>query len=297
MGSQPANTSSAATESSICERQRSNWSNLLPILRFRWIISAGRAKYTRPLSTKAELKHARSLQQKKYRESAGLFLVQGPKLVAELAQSGWFVEAVYATEQAQQKNRWPLANVLPAHELDRIGTLESGNEVVAVVRKRIPAAFAPMRKDELILVLDGVSDPGNLGTLLRIADWFGIGRVVCSPESVEVWNPKCVQASMGAIFRVEVYYLALAPFLAGQQRSGTRLYLASMEGRSVFEEQLIRPAALVLGSESHGISGAVRALDNTLITIPGSGKSESLNVAMAASALCMEFTRQLKVPN
>lgn len=251
-----------------------------------------RAKYTRPLITKAELKHVRSLQQKKYRESTGLFLVQGTKLVAELLRSERPVEGLYATEEARLKCNWRMATVLPAHELDRLGTLESGVEAIAVVRKMIPEKFKATRADELILVLDGVRDPGNLGTLLRIADWFGIGRVVCSPDCVEAWNPKCVQASMGALFRVEVHALELTPFLVEQERSGTALYVASMEGRNVFDVALKRPAALIMGSESHGVSDEVRLIRNNLISIPGSGNSESLNVAMAASALCMEFARQ-----
>ncbi|HQX29505.1 MAG: RNA methyltransferase [Flavobacteriales bacterium] len=255
-----------------------------------------RAKYTRPLITKAELKHVRSLQQKKYRDSTGLFLVQGPKLVAELLACDGPVEALFVTEEAQLKYNWPSSTVLPAHELDRLGTLDSGVEAIAVVRKSIPEKFGTTRTNELILVLDGVRDPGNLGTLLRIADWFGIARVVCSPDCVEVWNPKCVQASMGALFRVEVHSVELGSFLADQERSGTSLYVASMEGQNVFDVALKRPAALIMGSESHGVSDAVRTIRNTLIAIPGSGNSESLNVAMAASALCMEFTRQLRLP-
>ncbi|MBK9536336.1 MAG: RNA methyltransferase [Flavobacteriales bacterium] len=248
------------------------------------------------MTTKAELKHVRSLQQKKYRESTGLFLVQGPKLVAELLQSDGRVEALYVTEEARSKYDWQQATMLPAHELDRLGTLESGVEAIAVVRKIIPEMFGPMDTDEMILVLDGVCDPGNSGTPLRIADWFGIKRVVCSPDCVEVWNPKCVQASMGALFRVEVHSVDLSSFLTEQERTGTALYVASMEGRNVFDVALKRPAALIMGSESHGVSDAVRAIRNTLIAIPGSGNSESLNVAMAASALCMEFARQGSSP-
>ncbi len=247
--------------------------------------------------TKAELKHVRSLQQKKYRESTGLFLVQGPKLVAELLQAMDPWKRFMLLKKRSSKYNWQHAStVLPAHELDRLGTLESGVEAIAVVRKIIPEMFGPMNTDEMILVLDGVRDPGNFGTLLRIADWFGIKRVVCSPDCVEVWNPKCVQASMGALFRVEVHSVDLSSFLTEQERTGTALYVASMEGRNVFDVALKRPAALIMGSESHGVSDAVRAIRNTLIAIPGSGNSESLNVAMAASALCMEFARQGSSP-
>ncbi len=248
--------------------------------------------YPGPLSTKAQLKLARSLQQRKVREREGLFLVQGPRLVAELLGSGWTPQAIHATQDAADRMGLHDADILPPHELDRIGTLESGNEVVAVVHIPGPRAALAPSGAELLLALDGVSDPGNLGTILRVADWFGIPRVMCSSGSVDVFNPKCVQASMGAIFRVAVHYDDLAPRLSAWRSAGTRLYIASMEGAPVFGMALQRPAVLVLGSESHGVSPAVRALQGELVSVPRVGAAESLNVAMAAAALCMEFTRQ-----
>jgi TrmH family RNA methyltransferase len=241
---------------------------------------------------KALFKQARSLQQKKFRDQSGTFLVQGAKVVRELLDSSFSVEAVLATAATAGELGLSGATIVLPHELDRIGTLESGNEVVAIVRK--PAALPPgdLGLDELAIALDGISDPGNLGTVLRIADWFGIRRVWCSPGSVDAYNPKCVQASMGAIFRVRVDQLDLPALLARQQQRGATLYFASMEGGSVFRQRLVRPAVLVLGSESHGLSAAVRGLPGELVGVPGGGGSESLNVAMAAAALCMEFTRQ-----
>jgi TrmH family RNA methyltransferase len=244
------------------------------------------------VSTKALLKHARSLQQKKFRDQHGEFLVQGPKVVAELIASRWPVSALLATEGMAERAEFRGAEVVPAHELDRIGTLESGNELIAIARKPANTPPVDLAADELVIALDGISDPGNLGTVLRIADWFGVGRVWCSAGSVDPFNPKCVQASMGAIFRVAVQHADLGLLLKRQQEQGAVLYLASMEGRSVFAENLARKAILVLGSESHGISAEVRGLKNTLVSIPGKGGAESLNVAMAASALCMEFARQ-----
>ncbi len=248
------------------------------------------------MSTKADLKFVRSLHQKKVREAEGLFLVQGPKLVGELLASGWPVRSLYATAEMAAQLRLNDAEVLPAHELDRLGTLENGNSVVAVVERPAQNAFAPLGTDELVLALDGVADPGNLGTVLRIADWFGIARVLCDRGSVEVFNPKCVQASMGAVFRVAVHYVDLAEVLERERAAGATLYIASMEGRSAFDLQLRRPAILVLGSESHGVSAAVRALGGETLSVPRVGAAESLNVAMAASALCMEFTRQRTTP-
>lgn len=244
------------------------------------------------MSTKALLKHARSLQQKKFRDEHGEFLVQGPKVVAELLASGWPVSALLATKAVTARPEFSAAEVIADHELERIGTLESGNELIAIARKPVQGPVIDLAADELVIALDGINDPGNLGTVLRIADWFGVGRVWCSTGSVDPFNPKCVQASMGAIFRVAVQQVDLAPVLSGQQGKGAALYMASMEGRPVFAERLAGKAILVLGSESHGISTQVRSLKSTLISIPGKGGSESLNVAMATSALCMEFARQ-----
>ena len=253
---------------------------------------AGQRQRYPTVTTQADLKRIRALQQRKGRDEQGLFLVQGPKLVAELRRSQWPVEAIYATARAAEEHVIREAIILPDHEVERLGTLESGNVLVAVVRQPSDAPLHVPSANELVLALDGINDPGNLGTVLRIADWFGICRVICTPKSVERFNPKCVQATMGALFRVQVAYSELPPLLVEWQAAGTALYLASMEGANVFTTGLRRPAVLVLGSESHGISEAVRSLNAELIGIPQVGAGESLNVAAAASALCMEFTRQ-----
>ena len=257
---------------------------------------AGQRQRYPTVTTQADLKRIRALQQRKGRDEQGLFLVQGPKLVAELRQSDWPVEAIYATARVAGEHGIPEATILPDHEVERLGTLESGNVLVAVVRKPNEAPLHAPQGQELVLALDGISDPGNLGTVLRIADWFGIHRVICTPQSVERFNPKCVQATMGALFRVQVAYAELPPLLSAWKEQGTAVYLASMEGANVFTTELHRPAVLVLGSESHGISAAVHAVGSQAIAIPRFGAGESLNVATAASALCMEFARQARTP-
>jgi len=244
------------------------------------------------LTTKAALDHARSLHQKKFRELSGDFLVQGERSVRELLGSGWPVQALFATEEMARVLKLTDANIVLPHELDRISTLESGSQLVAVVRKPHRAPLERVEADELVIALDGIRDPGNFGTVLRIADWFGVRRVLCSADCVEEFNPKCVQASMGAFLRVDVHRHDLAPKLQALRSAGATLYLASMEGASVFTTSLRSPAILVLGSEAHGVSKAIRDLKSELISVPRSGGAESLNVAMAASALCMEFTRQ-----
>lgn len=236
----------------------------------------------------------RALHQKKHRAEQGLFLVQGPKLVAELLASGWPVRAIHATAASAARIAHERVQVHAAHDIERMGTLESGNQVVAVAEMPRRGAMAPLESGELVLALDGIADPGNLGTLLRIADWFGVRRILCSADCVEEFNPKCVQASMGSLFRVAVHRAALAPELDRLRTEGAALYLATMDGAEAFDAALRRPAVLILGSESHGHSPAVRALQAEAIAVPRAGQAESLNVAMAASALCMEFMRQAR---
>ncbi|MCC6649203.1 MAG: RNA methyltransferase [Polyangiaceae bacterium] len=266
--------------------------------------SVPRPRYRRAVVTvsQAELKRVRALQQKKARAEASRFLVQGRKVTAELLASTWDVEAIYATEDAAAfvadaaRRRRVEVHVLPAHELERLGTFERGNELVAVAVSREQAKFRLPEPGELVLALDGVHDPRNLGGLLRIADWFGVRRVVCSQDCIEVTNPKVVQSTMGSLFRVQVRYAQLAVELPQCAAAGVHLYLADMGGASAYDAPLARPAVLVLGSESHGLSEVLRGLCAQVLSIPRVGRAESLNVAMAAAALCSEFARQAGAP-
>lgn len=238
------------------------------------------------------LKRVRALHQKKYRDEKGLFLVQGRKLVQELLRSPFEVVVIHATAEAAHGLGLNEALIHPGHQLEKVGTLESGNEVVAVVRKpKVRSMVAPGARG-LVLALDGINDPGNLGTVLRIADRFGAEAVWCSEGSVDVFNPKCVGASMGSIFRIPVTYGILPDALARMQAAGVHIYKAEGTGKDVFDADLKRPSILVLGSESHGLSEAVAAGPGLSIAIPNWGGAESLNVAMAAAALCMEFARR-----
>jgi TrmH family RNA methyltransferase len=248
--------------------------------------------------SQAALKRLRALQQKKFRQESGRYLVQGRKVVAELLQSSHRVETILATEESAAWVK-PLAaprnvsiQILAGHELDKIGTMEKGNELIGIAITPEEPEFRPALPGELMFALDGVRDPRNMGGLVRIADWFGVKRILCSEDCIEIYNPKCVQSTMGSIFRVEMRYVPLEAELAQCAGAGARLYVADMEGEPVFEATLARPAILVFGSESHGLSEAVRALGAKVIAIPRVGSAESLNVAMAAAALCTEFTRQ-----
>lgn len=246
----------------------------------------------------AEVKRVRALQQKRYRVETRRFLVQGRKVVAELLASRVRTEALFACGDAAEWIRPAAARAgvpvqeLPAHDLGKLGTFETGNELVAVAVEPDELPFRAPRAGELMLALDGIHDPRNMGGLLRIADWFGVSRLLCSADSMEIYNPKVVQSSMGSIFRVEVRYGSLGDELTRCAAAGARIYLANMDGAPAYQTELARPAVLVLGSESHGLSEATRALDATTIAIPRVGQAESLNVAMAAAALCAEFARQ-----
>ena len=250
-----------------------------------------RPKISAPMSTNAHVKRLRALHQKKAREEQGLFLVQGPKLVRELLASHGAVDSIHATEHMAREMGLPNAVIHPVHDMDRMGTLENGNEVIAVVRTPRNEPPQPPRGQGLTLALDGISDPGNLGTLLRIADWFGVGQVWCSQDCVEAYNPKCVQASMGSLFRVPVRYGDLPTAILDAVGTNAHVYKAEASGENVFGIALERPAILVLGSESHGLRAPVRNGPGRSIAVPRYGSAESLNVAAAAAALCMEFAR------
>jgi len=252
-----------------------------------------RPKISAAMSANPHLNRVRALHRKKQREEQGLFLVQGRKLVRELLGSRFRVDSIHATREAAETMGLRDAIISPAHDLERMGTFEHGNEVIAVVHVadevpvRLPAA------NELVLALDGINDPGNLGTVLRIADQFGVKQVWCSEGSVEMYNPKCVQASMGSLFRVAVSSGDLPKALRDAITAKANVYKAEASGTDVFTVELQRPAVLVLGSESHGLSEEVERVGGTSIAIPGSGGAESLNVAAAAAALCMEFARRI----
>lgn len=230
---------------------------------------------------KNDLKLIRSLHQKKYRLRHGLFVAEGEKVVRELAASGMEVHAVYSTDPEVYPGATPISET----DLKRISALVQPNKVLGVFR--IPDAGAP-EWNGWVLALDGVRDPGNLGTLIRLADWFGIREVVCSPDTVDCYNPKVLQATMGSLARVRVYYASLEELLPG---CGLPAYGASMEGRPAAETSLPSQGVLVLGSESHGISSGVRAILKETVSVPAIGQAESLNVATAGAILLYEIRR------
>jgi TrmH family RNA methyltransferase len=236
--------------------------------------------------SKSRLKYIQTLGQKKFRLQEGCFLAEGPKLVAELlTEKRSFVLEIFAMEEWMTENQQLIGatacSVISEQELEKISQLNTPNQVLAVVKQF--EHTVPVLAEGLILALDTIQDPGNLGTIIRIADWFGIQQIVCSEETAECYNPKVVQATMGSIARVGVCYTRLEEWLATQ--SHTKIYAAVLEGQDIRKMNPLKEGILLIGNESKGISPALLEMANQRISIPQKGKAESLNAAVAAGII------------
>lgn len=227
--------------------------------------------------TKNEVNKVRSLRRPSERDEQDAFVVEGPKVVQELIASDWEVRQVFATHDHDMDHE-KLARV-SAKDLERMSQLKNPNKVLAVARRK-HFTIQDLLADEVILVLDEVSDPGNLGTMVRTADWFGIHSILCSTNSVDPYNAKVVQASMGSLFRMKIVRTDIAQALSGDLDH--TVYGACMEGQDIGQVSFNRPCMVVMGSESHGISPDVEAHITRKVTIPGSDQVDSLNVSIAA---------------
>ncbi len=242
--------------------------------------------------TKNDIQLIRSLADKKGRAETGLFLAEGVKLVEEMLASDLQVERVLAVGEAAERFS---GEKITSQQMQRISALKTPTEVVALVRIPRYGWSAEQISQELSLALDGVQDPGNMGTILRLADWFGIRDVVCSPNSADCFNPKVVQATMGAIARVRVHYLPLVPCLQKVAALNVPVYGTFLEGRNIYEVPLSARGVIVMGNEGRGISPEVGRCVSDRLYIPpyppGRPSSESLNVAVATAVVCAEFRR------
>ena len=236
---------------------------------------------------KSQIKLIKSLHQKKYRNQHGLFFAEGLKTVQELLKSNFEVDQIYATERTFFDNSEEKLTVITASELKKISALTTPNKVLGVFR--IPVVREINFKD-WIIALDDVRDPGNLGTIIRLCDWFGVEHLVCSSNTVDCYNPKTLQATMGSISRVNVGYTDLLSFL---EKIDVPIYGAFMEGDIVYRKELPKKGILVLGNEAKGVSAEVEALITQKVGIPQFGKqtTESLNVATATAILLSEIRR------
>lgn len=231
--------------------------------------------------SKNELKYIQSLCQKKQRQAEGLFLAEGAKLVEELLQSSFRIRNIYALEEWTHAHPSVKATLITPAELERISSLQTPNQVLAVV-EQASITHEPVLKNKLTLVLDGIQDPGNLGTIIRIADWFGIDQVVASTDTVELYNPKVIQSTMGSLLRVTLWYKDLEIWLPS---SPMPVYGALLEGKNLFGVSPVKEGLLVIGNESKGIREGVRSYVSEPVTIPRFGGAESLNAAVATGII------------
>lgn len=245
--------------------------------------------------SKNTVKFIKSLHQKKYRTEEGLFFVEGEKSVVEVLKSDFEVDLLLITESFEKKYtnliRTSKAEVLEVtqNQLEQIGQYQSNDSALAVVKMKPNAAFTPER-DELIIALDDVRDPGNLGTIIRIADWYGIKKLVFSPQTAEFYNPKVIQSTMGSFTRVSFFYENLNEVFSRWQLP---VYGAFLEGETIHQLSKPEPGVILMGNESKGISPEMEEWVSRKITIPGFGKAESLNVAIATAIFCDNFKRLL----
>lgn len=252
--------------------------------------------------TKARIRLVKSLSDKAARSECGLFAAEGRKMVGEALASGADIDCIYVTEGVggeglEEALRRGIVERVSPGEMERMSHLRTASDMLAVIRMPRRGAGMPPLGQGLALCLDGVQDPGNLGTILRIADWFGIGTVFCSPDSADCYNPKTVQATMGALFRVAVGYGPLEETLAEAVRREVPVYGTFLEGDDIYRSELSADGIVVMGSEGRGISPQVAALvDRKLFIPPWPAErhgSESLNVAVATAVVCSEFRRRM----
>jgi TrmH family RNA methyltransferase len=239
--------------------------------------------------SKNQIKLISSLHQKKYRFANQLFFAEGVKVIQELVKSNFDLEHLYTTKEDFKEIAPNKITLITENELNKISALTTPNTCLAVFK--IPME-SKIIESGLVLALDSIRDPGNMGTILRLCDWFGIKQLVCSKETVDIYNPKVVQATMGSITRVNVNYVDLVPFLG---KTKLPVFGTFMDSDNIYKTALPQEGIIVMGNEANGISERVEKLVTKRITIPRFGElqiTESLNVATAAAIILSEFRRQ-----
>ena len=248
--------------------------------------------------SKAKIKYIRALETKKHRDAEGVFVAEGPKVVGELLAKTP-AKLLVATPQWQAPNAVHAATELITvsnDELHKLSFMQAPQQVLAVFPKLYQSesiTAGMVETNELTLMLDGIQDPGNLGTIIRLADWFGIRHVVCSTDTTDVYNPKVVQATMGSIARVKVTYTPLEPLLDTLPAS-LPVYGTLLDGTNIYQQDLSSNGIIVMGNEGKGISSNIKKYITHKLFIPGDAQktAESLNVAIATAITCAEFKRQ-----
>lgn len=253
--------------------------------------------------SKNKIKFINSLKKKKYREIQRIFFAEGEKLADELLNSSIQITQLFATRNWIDEHSKKLhgrkfeIDEISEKDLQSISSLTTPNKVFVLAEQPVHDYKKENIDSKLSILLDNISDPGNLGTIIRIADWFGIENIFCTPESVDLYNPKVVQSTMGAICRVKVHYTGFEELIdTYNKKNGFPIYGTFLEGENIYTENLTERGFIILGSESHGISDNIKPLVNKKLYIPnfsdGKTTSESLNISIAAGIVCSEFRRK-----
>ena len=227
-----------------------------------------------------EVKYIQSLCHKKQRQQDGLFIAEGPKLAEEILNCNYTVEKIYALPEWIANNTSTNVIKITEKELEQISQLQTPNQVVVIVKQKATSPI--ILKNKITIVLDGIQDPGNMGTIIRLADWFGIEQIICSTDTVELYNPKVIQSTMGSFTRVHVCYEDLKIFLPLMKLP---LLAATLDGESIYTMPKIKEGLLLIGSEGKGISNELLPFISQKITIPKRGGAESLNAAVATGII------------
>lgn len=246
--------------------------------------------------SKNKIKYIRSLELKKNRKNEGVFVAEGPKLIEDLL-GAFKCKFIAATNEWLSNNKGVACEEVVSVEKDelaKISFLKSPQQVLAIFEQKQYSYTSEILNNELCLALDGVQDPGNLGTIIRIADWFGIENIFCSNETADAYNPKTVQATMGALARVKIHYTDL---IALTDKCDTpNIYGTFLEGDNIYQQKLSKSGLIIMGNEGNGISEALKQKVTRKLYIPNypmnRDTSESLNVAVATAIACAEFRRQ-----
>jgi TrmH family RNA methyltransferase len=236
--------------------------------------------------SKNQISFVKSLSDKKFRLKYGCFAAEGNKICNEVLNSDWQVEQVYATEQFIDKYKpenISKIEIVTDIEMQRISQLSTPTDAIVIIK--IPEISEPnFNTNNWTLALDGVQDPGNFGTIIRTAEWFGIQQIFASNDCADLYNPKTIQATMGSFLRTKIYYTDLKKLI--EQQHFKTIAGAVMNGKNIAHEKLATTGLMILGNEGKGISSEILSLINTPITIAAKGKAESLNVAVAAGIIC-----------
>ncbi|MGG5576883.1 TrmH family RNA methyltransferase [Myroides sp. C15-4] len=238
--------------------------------------------------TKNQIKRIKSLHQKKYRKEYQLFIAEGVKVIEELLQSSFVLEHLYVTQDMGFEVPENQITEVSQEDLKKMSALTTTPNCLAVFHC---LASKTVDFSDWVVALDDIRDPGNLGTIIRLCDWFGIRHLVCSSETVDVYNPKVIQATMGSVSRVNIVYTDLAALLS---TTAVPVYGTFLGGENIYEMNAVQPGVIVMGNEANGISAVLEQMVTRRITIPRFGdlqQTESLNVAMATSIVLSEFRR------